>query len=232
ARADRIRGWPGLVGSNDLAFGIVGIALLAPAHREAVALAPVHHERDCLGRLSERERQATRGERIERARVARTLGREQALDYCDRMGRGHADRFVEDHPAVHVALFALVLLPRTPALILRRARSARLEGGRRADASRRFLRRLLSMRNSEVVQALVDHASSPPSFHSRSRRTSGVRNIFSIRSASSNRSSNRKRMSGANFRLTRRAISPRRNFLLLSSASITCFASRPPSGFT
>ena len=45
--------------------------------------------------------------------------------------------------------------------------------------------------------------------------------IFSIRSASSNRSSTRNRMSGANFRLTRRAISPRRNRLLRSSASST-----------
>jgi hypothetical protein len=42
----------------------------------------------------------------------------------------------------------------------------------------------------------------------------------------------RKRMSGANFRLMRRAISPRRNFLLRSSASITGLASRPPSGIT
>src|SRR5947207_3878207 len=47
---------------------------------------------------------------------------------------------------------------------------------------------------------------------SRSRWTAGVRKSFSIRSASSNRSSIRNLISGANFRLTRCAISPRRNF--------------------
>ena len=41
----------------DAAFGIVGVALLAPAHGEAVALAPVHHERNRLGRFAERDRQ-------------------------------------------------------------------------------------------------------------------------------------------------------------------------------
>ena len=60
-------------GRDDPALGVVGIALLAPAHREAVALAAVHHERNGLGRLAERERQAARGERIERAGMARAL---------------------------------------------------------------------------------------------------------------------------------------------------------------
>ena len=59
--------------ADHLALGVVGVALLAPAHREAVALAPVHHERDGLGRLAERERQEARGERIERAGVAGAL---------------------------------------------------------------------------------------------------------------------------------------------------------------
>src|SRR5205085_11817601 len=66
----------------------------------------------------------------------------------------------------------------------------------------------------------------------RSLCTAGVLSNFSIRSASSNRSSTRKRISGENFRLTRRAISPRRNFLLRSSPAITISVSRPPSGIT
>src|SRR5205085_1765478 len=66
----------------------------------------------------------------------------------------------------------------------------------------------------------------------RSRWTAGVRKSFSIRSASANRSSIRKRISGANLRLTCRAISPRRYFLLRSSAASTASASRPPSGIT
>jgi len=67
---------------------------------------------------------------------------------------------------------------------------------------------------------------------SRSFCTAGVLSNFSIRSASSNRSSMRKRRSGANFRLTRCAISPRRNFLLRASAASTISVSRPPSGIT
>jgi len=100
-------------------------------------------------------------------------------------------------------------------LILRRARSARLEGWRRPHPSRRRLRRLLRMRYWQPGQVLVVHSSlsgwsKSPSGLSRSRWTAGVRKSFSIRSASSNRSSMRKRISGANFRLTRRPISPRR----------------------
>src|SRR5580704_6375173 len=53
-------------------------------------------------------------------------------------------------------------------------------------------------------------SSESPSGGARSRCTCGVRKSFSIRSASSNRWSIWKRMSGANFRLTRWAISPRR----------------------
>src|SRR5580692_1943884 len=98
------------------------------------------------------------------------------------MGRGHADRLVEDKPAVHVALlgFFLLWLARLP-----------VEWG---DGSR-------DLRRS------AHHSSF------RSRWTAGVRKSFSIRSASSNRSSRRKRMSGANFRLTRCEISPRTYFL-------------------
>src|SRR4051812_48463488 len=46
-------------GLDDPALGIVGVAFLAPAYREAVALAAVHHKRNGLGGLAERDRQAT-----------------------------------------------------------------------------------------------------------------------------------------------------------------------------
>ena len=95
---------------DDAAFGIVGIALLAPAHGEAIELAAVHDERNGLGRFAERDRQAAGGERIERAGMAGALGREQPLHHADRVGRGHADRLVEHDPAMHVALVALELL--------------------------------------------------------------------------------------------------------------------------
>ncbi len=163
----------------DAAFGIVGVALLAPAHGEPVDLAPVHHEGHGLGRLPKRDREQARGQRVERAGMAGALGAEQPLHHAHRMGRGHADRLVEHEPAVHVALLALAL------------------------------QRLPARRLRCQVDALI-HSFVPSSGLLRSRWTAGVRRSFSIRSASSNRSSIRKRISGANFRLTRCAISPRR----------------------
>ena len=59
--------------ADDAALGVVGVALLAPAHGEAVDLAAVHHEGHGLGRLAERDRQAAGGERIERAGMAGAL---------------------------------------------------------------------------------------------------------------------------------------------------------------
>ena len=111
-------------------------------HGEAVDLAAVHDERNGLGRFAERNRQAAGGERVERAGVPRALAREQPLDGADGLRRGHADRLVEHDPAVDVALVAAELLlafsarrlvlrgARSSGLILRRARSARLEGWR------------------------------------------------------------------------------------------------------
>ncbi len=46
--------------------------------------------------------------------MARALGLEQALEHGNRVGRSHADRLVENHPAMNVALVAtrLVVLAR------------------------------------------------------------------------------------------------------------------------
>ncbi len=101
---------PPVAGFDHAAFGVVGVALLAPAHGEAVELAPIHDEGNGLGRFAERDRQRPGGERIERAGMAGALGFGQALDDADGMGRRHADRLVEDDPAVHVALVAAELL--------------------------------------------------------------------------------------------------------------------------
>ena len=84
-------------------------------------------------------------------------------------------------------------------------------GRRRALAAARRSPACVASRSSSSVVVLVRGRAGPR----------GVRSSFSIRSASSNRSSMRKRMSGANFRLTRCAISPRRNCLLRSSAAST-----------
>ena len=93
----------------DTALGVVGVALFTPAHREAIELATVHHEGDGLGRFAERDRQSAGGERIERAGMARALGLEQALHDAHSVRRRHADRLVENDPAVHVVLVALLL---------------------------------------------------------------------------------------------------------------------------
>src|SRR5262245_920814 len=201
-RADVVDGGPCSAGGINAPLGVVGVALLAPAHGELIDLASIHHERDGLGRFPERDREQTRSERVERAGMAGALGAVEPLRHAHRMGRGHADRLVEHQPAVHIAFLALAL-------------ARWFVHGRRYQ-----------------VDALIHSGSFPSSGLLRSRWTAGVRNSFSMRSASSKRSSIRKRISGANFRLTRCAISPRRNRLLRSSAASTSFWSRPPSGMT
>ena len=90
-----------LVGAgDDLALGIVGRALLAPAHAKTVGLGAVLDDRHRLGRLAEGDGQHAGRERIERSRVTRLLGVEQELEPPDRLGRGDADRLVEIDPAV------------------------------------------------------------------------------------------------------------------------------------
>jgi hypothetical protein len=105
-RGDRLGRRPRRTRFDNAALGIVGVALLAPSHRELIGLAAVHDERDRLGGFPERDRQAAGGERIERAGMPGALGRKQPLDHADGVRRGHADRLVEHQPAVHVPLRA------------------------------------------------------------------------------------------------------------------------------
>src|SRR5258707_5053563 len=228
---DRISGGPAVAGLDNPALGIVGIAFLAPSDRKAIALAAVHHERNGLGGLAQGDRQAPGGERIHRAGVGRAFGLEQALHDRDRVGRGHADRLVEHDPAVDVTLVAprLALLP-----LLLVAAGVVVTSQIRKIIFFRVMRISILLFDRAVCGGHDHHFYSSESCESDARSfcTAGVRSNFSIRSASSNRSSTRKRRSGANFRLTRRATSPRRNFLLRSSAAITISVSRPPSGIT
>src|SRR5260221_1735036 len=230
---DRLRGGPQLAGFDDPALGIVGIAFLAPGNRKAVALAAIHSEGNGFGGFAQRDRQAAGGERVERAGVAGALGLEQPLHDRDRMRRGHADRLVEHDPAMDVALVAARLVVR--ARLLARARRFVPLIHRIVIRIRRniFLHavRITDWRLDQAFCAGHNHQLSSSS-GARSLCTAGVRSNFSIRSASSNRSSTRKRTSGANFKLTRRASSTRRNFLFRSSAAITTSVSRPPSGIT
>jgi len=127
----------GVARLGDAALGVVGVALLAPAHGEAVALAAVHDEGDGLGGLAKSNGQGAGGQRIEGAGVAGALGVEQPLHHRDRVGRGHADRLVEHHPAVDVAALALLLGTLTPGWIAGLLLHLSRLGGRSAGIARR-----------------------------------------------------------------------------------------------
>src|SRR6185312_4709840 len=169
------------------------------------------HERDRLGGFAERDRQAARRQRIERACMAGALGLEQPLEYGDRMSGGHADRLVEDHPAVDVALVAprLVVLSRLLALTRIVIATALFVAGATVVIAT-LARKNIFLSVVRIGRRLRDSAVGGGHGHqlssesgARSFCTAGVLSNFSIRSASSNRSSMRKRRSGANFRLTR-----------------------------
>src|SRR3954471_16110387 len=152
------------------------------------------------------------------------------------MGRGQADRLFENDPAMDVALVATRLLVALLLAAVRIAVVARVVVSPRVANG---IRNIIFFRAVQFIILRIDgagwrrhghHVSSDSGL--RSRCTAGVLSNFSIRSASSNRSSTRKRRSGANFRLTRCATSPRRNFLLRASAASTTSVSLPPSGIT
>src|SRR6202050_1927938 len=115
-----------------------------------------------------------------------------------------------------VAFYLFALFPRLPGFFRPPQRGRVREGGQWLGAKRIPPCRGtplgdLPLKGGGVVVSdaswVTNHQSSfPPS---RSRLTSGVCKSLAIRSASSNLSSTRKRMSGANFSLTRREISPR-----------------------
>ena len=86
--------------ADDLAVGVVGVGLGAPAHGEEIGLLAILHEGHGLGGLAEGDRQNARGQRIERAGVAGLLAIIDALQARDGLRRGHADRLVEHDPAV------------------------------------------------------------------------------------------------------------------------------------
>ncbi len=74
---------PFLAFGNGAAFGVVGIALFAPTYGETIELAPVHHERNGLGRFAERDRQRTGSEWVERTGMTTAFCAEQPLHDAD-----------------------------------------------------------------------------------------------------------------------------------------------------
>ena len=82
------------------AFGVIAFRLNAPAHGEAIGFLAILHERHSLCGLTKGNRQKARGQRIECSRMASFLRIENALQARHGMCRGHADRLVENDPAV------------------------------------------------------------------------------------------------------------------------------------
>ena len=87
-------------GGAEFAIGIVGVARLTEAKREAVEFRAVHDIGHGLRGGTERDRQDARGERIERAAVTGLLRVECAADAVDHVGAGQPRWFVNDQPAV------------------------------------------------------------------------------------------------------------------------------------
>ncbi len=92
--------WACVAGLDDAAFGVVGCRFRAPANGEPVNLLAIDSERHGLGRLTERDRQDARRERIERAGVTDLLGKKQPLEDADGTRGRHLERLVEHQPAV------------------------------------------------------------------------------------------------------------------------------------
>ena len=87
---------------DDIALGIQRIRTLTPFHREAVDLVALHRERHCLGRLTQRDRQDARCQRVQRSGMPGLLRIEDAAHGRDGLGGGHVQRLVQDHPAMDV----------------------------------------------------------------------------------------------------------------------------------
>ena len=82
------------------AFHVIGGALLAPLHREAILLLAILGELHRLRGLAKGDGQKARGERIKSSGMAAFLGMKQPLHDGDRLGGIHAIGLVENEPAV------------------------------------------------------------------------------------------------------------------------------------
>lgn len=83
---------------SHIALEIVGCAFLAPGHCEFVDLAAVHHVGNGLRRITERNRQHARRQRVKRAGVTALLRLEQPLDLGNGFGGAEIDRLIKDQP--------------------------------------------------------------------------------------------------------------------------------------
>ena len=93
-------------GAGHLPVGVVGVARLAEAEREAIHLGPVHDVGHGLGGVPERDRQHAGRQRVERAAMARLLRVERTLDPVDHVRAGDPRRLVDDEPPVERAAAA------------------------------------------------------------------------------------------------------------------------------
>ena len=90
---------------DNRALGIERIGFFAECDGEFIDLARIEHPPGKLGRLAQRDRQHTFGQRIERAAMTNlgpgiTALAQHPLDRTDRLGRAEPARLVEDQPAM------------------------------------------------------------------------------------------------------------------------------------
>ncbi|MNT28102.1 hypothetical protein D3C72_1637640 [compost metagenome] len=99
-RPDRLDRGPHVGAAGDLALAVDAVGGNAPVDGEAIDLLGVHHEGHRLGRLTQRNGQDARSQRVQRPGVTRLLGVEQTANLGHRLGRAHLERLVEADPAV------------------------------------------------------------------------------------------------------------------------------------
>ncbi len=93
--------------TGSLPLHVVGRAFLPPGHGEFINLAAIHDVGNGLRRIAKGNRQHTRCQGIERARMTSLLRLEQPLDLRNRLGRTEIQRLVEDEPAGNGTAFRL-----------------------------------------------------------------------------------------------------------------------------
>src|SRR5690606_33909597 len=91
--------------AHHLAFGIVSVRLDAPADREPVGLLALDGEGAGLRRFTQRDRKYAGRQWIKRTGVTSLLRVVEVLDRRDSLRRGHANRLVENKPAVNGIAF-------------------------------------------------------------------------------------------------------------------------------
>ena len=92
--------WPAFARFNDITFAIIRARRNAPAQQKLIALFGINNIRKRFRRLTERDRQHTCGQGVQRASMSCLLSIEDSADRTDSRRRRHIDGLIENNPAV------------------------------------------------------------------------------------------------------------------------------------